>query len=302
MTWLLPAVVAHLGNALVFVVDKSLLSSKQVIAQPLSYALYSAITAAAVVVALPFFYTPLSSFVLMMGIVAALLRLLALWGFFSALRLEESSRVVPLTGSLVAVLTIPLSLIVGEQLTAWQLVAIVLLIMGGALLSVKWQRGRIVAMPAVGVILVASMCFAANFVISKYVYDHSPDFASSFIYLRLIEAAVALMGLVIVWFAVQPAKHQRRASHRLAAGTVLIFLANKILAAAAFALQHYAISLGSVSVINALQGLQYVFLLGLVVIASRWLPKVVREELPPLVLWQKVVGVLCCALGVGCLL
>ena len=44
-------------------------------------------------------------------------------------------------------------------------------------------------------------------------------------------------------------------------------------------LQNYAVSLGSVSVINALQGVQFVFLLILTSISSIYFPKVLKEKI-----------------------
>ena len=59
--------------------------------------------------------------------------------------------------------------------------------------------------------------------------------------------------------------------------TLIVFTLNKILAASAFLLQSYAISLGSVTAVNALQGTQYVFLLGLTAVVSLWFPKLFHE-------------------------
>lgn len=77
-----------------------------------------------------------------------------------------------------------------------------------------------------------------------------------------------------------------------------VFMANKALAAGAFILLNYAISLGSVTVANALQGTQYVFLLLLATAVSVGWPKLFREELSRMAVWQKVSGIVLVSLGV----
>ena len=80
-----------------------------------------------------------------------------------------------------------------------------------------------------------------------------------------------------------------------------MFVANKALAAGAFILLNYAISLGSVTVVNALQGTQYVWLLLLAAAVSAGWPKLFREELSRVAVWQKVAGVVLVSLGVALL-
>ena len=53
---------AHAGNALVFVVDKSLLSTGRPIAQPVRYAAYSGLVAAGAAVLLAFVYVAPTGF------------------------------------------------------------------------------------------------------------------------------------------------------------------------------------------------------------------------------------------------
>jgi hypothetical protein len=63
-------------------------------------------------------------------------------------------------------------------------------------------------------------------------------------------------------------------------------------------LQNYAVSLGSVSVVNALQGLQFVFLLILTSLVSIYYPKVLKENITANTITLKLcaIGVISCGL------
>ena len=80
-----------------------------------------------------------------------------------------------------------------------------------------------------------------------------------------------------------------------------VFVGDKLLAAGAFLLQSYAISLGSVTVVNALQGTQYVVLLLIAAAVSvRW-PQLFHEEFSRVAWWRKIGGVVLVSLGVALL-
>ena len=66
-----------------------------------------------------------------------------------------------------------------------------------------------------------------------------------------------------------------------------LFLFGQVAGAASFILINYAISISSVTIVNALQGMQYVFLLIMVLILARWRPRILEEKLRGAVLAQK---------------
>jgi drug/metabolite transporter (DMT)-like permease len=76
-----------------------------------------------------------------------------------------------------------------------------------------------------------------------------------------------------------------------------LFLSIRLLAVIAFILLNYAIALGNVALINALQGVQYVFLIFIILILSEQYPKILREEMSRKILLQKFIGVLMVSVG-----
>ncbi|MDP1709666.1 MAG: hypothetical protein Q8L21_02155, partial [Candidatus Komeilibacteria bacterium] len=79
-----------------------------------------------------------------------------------------------------------------------------------------------------------------------------------------------------------------------------LFLFGQVAGAMSFVLVNYAISLASVTLVNALQGLQYVFLLIMVLLLAKWYPRVLSEHLKGWTLVQKIAAIL--LIGAGLIL
>lgn len=307
MLWVLLAVVAHVGNALVFVVDKSLLGGKSRVSDPLRYTFYSAVLAGAGVVLLVFDYVPLTMFVVSWSALAGGLYIIALWFFFTALKKGEPSRVVPIAGSAVPAFTLVLAVIfLGEVLSTRSLLAVFLLIIGGLFLSVRFLKARGLSASVVVGAVVSGLLFAGYYAVMKYIYANTDAFLAIFAYSRVVQAVLAVVVLSpVLWLERQAflLENTRRPPQRARGSVVVsaVFVGNKILAAGAFILLHYAISLGSVTVVNALQGTQYVILLLLATVVSVWWPRLFREEVSRVAVWQKISGIGLVSLGVALL-
>lgn len=297
MGWILLAILAHVANGAVFIVDKSLLGKKSAVGNPLHYALYSAALAGLALILLPFAWPAYSSFILFWSAVSAVVHIAALYAFFVAMRSGEPSRVVPLTGSFVPLFTILFAfLFLGEAFTTSQFGGMLLLVAGGALLSIRKGGGFILP-------ILAGALFAAYFAITKYLYDSVDDaFLGVFMTTRVVESVLALVGIVAIirvplsqfWERARVRGVKRKKADR----SILLFIANKALAAGAFLLQTYAISLGSVSVANALQGVQFAFVFVMAIIFSRFFPKAFTEEVSRGALLQKFAGIVLVSIGV----
>lgn len=300
MLWVLLAIVAHAGNALVFVVDKSLLGGKSRVSDPLLYTFYSAVLAGAAALLLIFDYVPLTMFVVIWSALAGGLYIVALWFFFTALKKGEPSRVVPIAGSAVPAFTLLLAVVfLGEVLSGRHLMAVLLLIVGGVLLSVRLLGTKgLTASVLVGAV-VSGLFFAGYYAVMKHIYENTDAFLAVFAYSRVVQAVVAVVLLFPVLLLVRTSAGVNAPLDKGGLGGVvsIVFIGNKTLAAGAFILLNYAISLGSVTVVNALQGTQYVWLLLLAAAVSVWWPKLFREELSRVAVWQKVGGVVLVSVG-----
>ena len=80
--------------------------------------------------------------------------------------------------------------------------------------------------------------------------------------------------------------------------TSIIFILGQVAGAISFILINWAISLGSVTFVNALQGLQYVFLFILVLIVARKRPDWLGEDMRRRIVIQKIVAILLIVVGI----
>ena len=141
--------------------------------------------------------------------------------------------------------------------------------------------------------VVAAVFFACYYVLMKYIYLYQP-FVGSFVYSRLGSfVGVILMLFVPEWRRVI-VEQQRGAKTPT---NLFYFLIIRLLAAGAFIMINYAISLGNVAIVNALQGVQYLFLFVIIILISNKFPKMLNEQLGGGVLLQKLIGTILICLG-----
>jgi hypothetical protein len=73
------------------------------------------------------------------------------------------------------------------------------------------------------------------------------------------------------------------------------------MAACAFLLLNYSIKLGDVALVNAIQGVQYAFLLVLVAVLAKKYPRVLEEKLNRAILAQKIFAIVIIGIGLALL-
>jgi drug/metabolite transporter (DMT)-like permease len=308
--WLLVATTSYFINAGVYVADKFLLSRK--IHSSVVYAFFVGIWSIFNFVILIFDPWLPSWRELGVDLLAGGLFLVTLIFWYKALHQSEATRVVPIVGALTPIFSLLLSyLFLGESLSERQLLAFIVLINGGILISIKhtrfyyvrevWDRFRSIFGDVLGPIhaqyrpsqrlvvnsIVAAFFFAAYYVLIKYIYLSQP-FIGGFVWSRLGTFIGVLLILFIPDWREKIVAHQRGAK---TPGNLAFFLSFRLLAAVAFIILNWAISLGNVALINSLQGAQYVFLIMIVFFISTRYPKYLVEELGGGVLLQKIIGI-----------
>lgn len=291
--WLLITIIGYFLNATAAVVDKFLLAKR--ISNPAVYAFYVTIWGLLAVILAPwgFGWFGWSQFCLnMVGGVAFAFALLYL---FKALAKNDSSRITPFIGGLSPVFVFALSyLFLGERLGQAQITAFVLIVLGTVLVS--WGGGVKKGSGGFALAILSAFLFGVAYTLSKYVYLHQ-NFISGFIWMRF---GVFLGTLLILipranWQAVKEAWNAK--------GGALsgLFIFGQVTGALSFILVSYAISLASVTLVNALQGIQYVFLLMMVLVLAKWWPKVLSENLKGRALVQKIAAIGLIGLGLALL-
>ncbi len=298
MPWLIVAILAYFILAVVFLVDKYLLVSA--IPNAKVFAFYVGILGILVLLIVPFidFYIPEAG-QLALSLVAGALFIYANFWFYKGLRSFEVSRIVPMVGALVPIFTFLLVYIFSfgkESLSFWHTSAFILLILGSLLILLK--KEKFISMRSLQISALAAFLFSLSFVFTKYVYMAQP-FWNGFVWLRIGGVLMALMFL----FAPEVRQELFKPKAKLQRKTAVIFLSNQAAGGGAAILQNWAIALAPlvyIAFINALQGVQYVFLLIFAVLLSLKFPKILREEISKEVILQKIIAIL--LIGAGLLI
>ena len=297
MNWLFIVISAHFLYAGVFIIDKYLL--KKGFPNPLNYAFWMGIFSIVVLALMPFGFSVPSTNQIVISLVTGIVWLLAAIAFYTALRKGESSRVVPIVGGFIPLFTLVLSFIfLGERLSSKELVAFCLLVGGSILLSLLVTKTRtflnnqeIQLTKAFIPALIAALVFAIYFVMTKSVFLNQ-NLISGIIWIRLGAVLGALFLLIPSSFRKMIFKKRKTIKVK----SFGLFLSARVLGAGAGLLLYWAIFLGSVTLVNAFQGVQYLFLLLLAFLLFRKIPSL-KEQFEKKVLVQKIIAIVLICLG-----
>ena len=300
MSWILIAIIAYFFLAVVNLLDKFLLDN--VLGSSKVYAFLISVMGALVVVAAPWFLHWPGFWLLFFQLATGLFFPFALLFMFEAFKRGDVSRVTVLIGGFIPILTIAFSVIfLHENFSVNQCYGLAFLLLGTFAIALigggKTVRQKAFNRQAIIYSLLAALLYAIFFIGTKYSYDHH-DFLSSLIWVRL--GSLIAVGFLLIrkkdrqeifgCFRSQSGKTRNRRQ------TWLIF-GNQGLGAAAFVLQHYAISFGSVAIINALQGVQYAFLLALGWVLSIFLPRSFKEDISFRTVSEKALAIILISVG-----
>jgi len=298
MTWLFVALAAYFLISLNLTLDKVIL--KNAIPHPVAYCFYMGLLSIFGLVFLPFGTLSLDWNNIITGIVVGAVFLGALFVMYKAVFAHEASRVGPIIGAVTPIFVSLFSFLFLDEVLGWrELVAFLLLVAGGILISVdlngidKSQK-RKTALRILGISIFSALVFGIYYVLLKHVYDQG-TFVSGFCWTRVGSFLASFLFLI-------PGRNRRlifggTKTLKLNSGVLVLF--NKTLSGIAFALLNYAIAIGSVTLVNAMQGLQYVFLLIIVAFLSKEYPKILAEQIHKKALTQKIFAIIIIGLGLA---
>jgi drug/metabolite transporter (DMT)-like permease len=297
--WAFIAIIGHLANGAAFIIDKTLLTTS--FKRAATYAGTVGLLSIIVLVLLPFgVHLPQSSSWFWLA-AAGITFVAALWAFFSALSMGEASRVVPIIGSLIPILTlIGTSWLIGERLSTSQLIGFGILILATIILA-GGSASRHLSVKAIQMALLAAFLFACASVTVKLSYE-AEGFVNGFFFSRLIGVFAAACLLCLDRKALREAgdaffpspTQKQRNGKRWASILILI---GQGLGSIGFILVQYAINLGSAAIVNALQAVQYAFLVIVAFLFAKRAPHLLGEDLTVKSIIQKSTGIILAGIG-----
>ncbi|MBP7061202.1 MAG: hypothetical protein KBA91_04495 [Candidatus Moranbacteria bacterium] len=292
MTWALVALFGYFFNAVAAVFDKYLLSDR--IPTPAVYAFFVSLFSLFAAVFIPFgFRVPdgMTIFILLLSGATFVYGLVAL---YTAIKQHEVSRVTPLVGTVISLVAFLFVFFPGNTIeyavTGRYVLALILLILGGLLISfdLPLRRGEHISR----FVVIAGVLMGLSFLLLKQGYSGT-NFVSGIVWSRFGMFLAGLSLFFVPTFRKQIVAQCLGFAHRSerAGSTGALFLLNKGIAGVATFLIAYAISLGSVSFVQALSGMQYLFLLLLMLPLSFRYPDIFGEKLSFLDWAQKVLAI-----------
>lgn len=295
MSYIFLAILAYLISAVVSITDKFLVSKGM--KDPVAYSFYVGILSIFVVILIPFGFSVPPFKILAIALASGGVFLLSLLFLFAVLFKGEASRVVVAVGGLTPVFTLILGWkILGEALNSNQFIVFLLLLGGSFLICMESKKsGMNFKVKDFTFVLISAFLLSLSYVLAKVVYINQP-FISGFIWTRLGSFIAALFFLLIP----NVRKKIFKADDRTKEKTDVLFVANKALAGAYFILLNFSISKGNVAIVNALRGVEYVFVFLIAVLLSKKFPSIVREKINKKILMQKIAAIL--IIGVGLIL
>ncbi len=268
MNWILLAVAAQFLNALVALIDKRIVSDDKILPRPFVYGFYTCLIAGAWIVVyfigfLPFSFEGIAipSFdnverptleVVALAFLSAYTFFIALVSMFNSLRVANASEVVPVIGATSAIASFGLGhFFLGTAMSSHYWLGIAILAFGTFLVS-----HFNFTLKTAGVAIHSGVFFALHYIAIKGLFI-TTSFDDGFFWSRIAFMLFALSLLAIPNYY-ERIKEQTKATTRQAG---YLILANKILAGVSTILILKATDLGDVAVVQALGGLQFVFIL-----------------------------------------
>ena len=302
MNWLTIATIAYFLIALQTMLDKFLLSSRRV-NHPAVYAFYSGAMSFLTLVLFPFGFHAIGGILFVQYILTGALFTYGMLLLFFAIQKSEASRVIPVVGAVIPTATYFFSIILlGDNLSGAKLWGALVLILGGLLIS--WTRPQ-KSGEAHGFFdgfyktILAGIILAAGYTLLKLFYA-SDNFLNVFIWTRIGLCAGALSFLAFapwrkaIWvslFNFKKPSHEQQSS-----GTLFVF--NKIMGGIGSVLLNRAMSLGNITVVNALVALEYMFIFIFGIGMTYYLPQVFQEKMDWKHSLQKISAILIISVGI----
>jgi len=293
MLWVILALTAYFLLAVVEIIDKRILSSPDVSALP--YAFYAGLLVSFSFILWPLDFSFLPAKETIFALVGGAAFFAGIYFIYSAIIKGEVSRVISIVGGLSPILIFIFSILfLDDKFSLNSIIALLMLIIGSILLSLV-KDGKEFKFGHNFFILcfMAAFFFALSYGLTKAILMET-SFLNGFIWIR--------MGtLICVIFVFLMPKLRRRileSSRGFSKKLTALFFIDKAVSAVAHIVLNYAIKLGSVAIINALQAVEYAFIFVLASGLSYFFPKICRESLASKHMALKIIGVGLVSFGV----
>jgi len=289
MNYIFFALVSYFLNSIAITVDKFLIT--KTIPDPLIYVFYFCLVGFFVSFGIPFTHFPEAE-VFVLGSVSTIVWTIGAYFMFVALKKGQVQRVIPIIGTVT-----PLTLLIlasqTASITSKQGLAIIILILGLVFLTFKDWRGKLI-WKELFLEIASGILFALSYFLLREAFVKN-DFFTVLVWSKLVLIPVGLMFLIIPRLRVKilPVLKPQGSVSKMAP----LFAFGQTCAGISELLLTYSISLASPALINALQGIKYVYLLMFSLILGKKYPQIFQNHISKGFLLSQIVGI--SLIGVG---
>lgn len=284
MNWILLATFGQFLNALVAIFDKYIVSDEKILPRPFVYAFYSCLLTgfwaaiyffglvpqlAAVGMPSLLNVTFPTIQVLSMSFLSAYTFFMALVSMYESLKHSDASNVIPIIGAISALSTFGLNYLFLDAVLTTEHVLGIILLSVGTLFVAKTLPASHVALHTIH----SGLFFAFHYITMKGLFIET-SFDNGFFWSRVSFVLFAL-SLLLVPVYLDKVRSQTKGTSKK---TGVLVIVNKTLAGVAAFLLLKATDLGDVSVVQALDGLKFVFILLIAALFHHWLPDAAIEK------------------------
>ncbi len=304
MSWILLATLGQFIGAVVVFLDKYIVSDEKALPRPFVYAFYSCLLTGFWVLVFLLGYIPALSHlgiptladvtkptiqVVAMSFLSGYTLFMALVSLYDALKQTEATNVMPVVGAISTLATLALSYFLLENTTSANFVWGVLILILGTLLVAQSLPKKYTILT----IIHSGVFFGLHYITMKALFEET-NFADGFFWSRMGLVAFALSLLMVPSYFKKITERTKETTKK----TGVIVLFTKVLAGIAAFMMLKATDAGDVSVVQALDGLKFVFILVITVIFSPLLPdSVARTETRPKEIMRQILYVLLICIG-----
>jgi len=253
-SWIFIALSGYFLLAFTGVADKFMVS--KVVRAPIAYAFYTAMTGPMSLILIPFGAKLLNPHDFIVALLSGTSFIIAVYFSYAAIYKSSVSRVIPIQGGMIPLFSFLFAyLILHDRMNNYQILGFLFLVLGAVLISSR-KENNTWSHKAFFLASTSALFFALSSVLTKYTFNHS-NFISGMIWTRI--------GFLIPILPILAFRENRKkifnAPKEAGVKNVVLYYSSRVTGTAGGFLQNYAVSLGSVSIVNALQGTQFAFLL-----------------------------------------
>lgn len=297
MVWLLVIIIAYLFFSLSSLADKFVLAGP---VKAKSYTFYIGLLNIFAIFFIPFTSFSLPGFTALPWIILeSIVYVLGIYFMFSAVEKFEVSSVTSAIGSLQPIFIFILMFIFwgAQAIDKVEILAFALLLIGGYLIS--QEKNTKITKEHLKIIFLSALMFSLDYIFSKMVFLNQP-FLQGLIWMRLFSFILILCML----FSDKTRKEIFKKKNVASKKNNLVFFFGQLFGGTAVFLQSFAISLAPIvflPVVNALRGIQYVFLFIIILFLSFFYPKILKEKISKKIVIQKIISILLIIAGLALL-